>query len=70
VFDEAALNRFREGLKKADSTAIGRQLLILWQMTTFEEVPADYEGILDHIGKVYPPPKPPGTKEEKVNKLR
>jgi ABC-type phosphate/phosphonate transport system substrate-binding protein len=70
VFDEAALNHFREGLKKADSTAIGRQLIILWQMTAFEEVPADYERILDHIGNVYPPAKPPGTKEEKVNKLR
>ena len=65
VFDEAVLNRFRDGLKKADSTATGRQLLILWQMTAFEEVPQDYDKMLANIGKVYPPPKSPGIKKEK-----
>ena len=70
VFDEAVLNRFRDGLKKADSTAIGRQLLILWQMTSFEPVPADYEKMLADIGKAYPPPKTAATKKEQVNKSR
>ena len=70
VFDHAVLNRFREGLEKADSTPTGRQLLILWQMTSFETVPPDYEKMLADIGKAYPPPKTTGTKKEKVNKLR
>ncbi len=70
VFDQAVLKRFREGLEKADSTAIGRQLLLLWNMTSFEEIPADYERILADIGKAYPPPKAPGTKPQKVNKSR
>jgi ABC-type phosphate/phosphonate transport system substrate-binding protein len=70
VFDQTVLNRFREGLEKADSTPTGRQLLILWQMTSFEPVPADYERMLADIGKAYPPPKAPGTKKEKVNKSR
>jgi ABC-type phosphate/phosphonate transport system substrate-binding protein len=68
VFDQAVLNRFKEGLEKADSTAIGRQLLLLWNMTSFEDVPAEYEKLLADIGKAYPPPKAPGTKKEKVNK--
>jgi hypothetical protein len=70
VFDQADLNRFREGLKKADSTAIGRQLLLLWNMTSFEDVPADYEKLLADIGKAYPSPKAPETKKEKEKKLR
>jgi len=70
VFDQAVLNRFRGGLEKADSTSIGRQLLILWNMTSFEDVPADYERILADIGKAYPPPKAPGTKKEEINKSK
>ncbi len=70
VFDQTVLNRFREGLKKADSTSIGRQLLLLWNMTSFEEIPADYERILADIGKAYPPPKSPGTNKENENKSR
>jgi ABC-type phosphate/phosphonate transport system substrate-binding protein len=56
VFDQALLNRFQEGLEKADSTAIGRQLLVLWQMTGLQKIPADYEKILADIVKAYPPP--------------
>ncbi len=70
VFDQAVLNCFREGLEKADSTPTGRQLLILWQMTSFEPVPADYERMLADIGKAYPPPKTAATKKEQVNKPR
>ena len=65
VFDQSVLDRFKEGLEKADSTAIGRQLLLLWNMTSFEHVPADFERILADIGKAYPPPKAPGGKREK-----
>jgi ABC-type phosphate/phosphonate transport system substrate-binding protein len=56
VFDQALLNRFREGLEKADSTSIGRQLLVLWQMTALQKIPADYEKLLADIVKAYPPP--------------
>jgi ABC-type phosphate/phosphonate transport system substrate-binding protein len=70
VFDQAALDHFREGLEKADSTALGRQLLLLWQMTAFQEVPADYERLLADIAKAYPPPKSAGNKVEKVKNLK
>ncbi len=56
VFGPALLDRFREGLEKADSTPIGRQLLVLWHMTALEKIPADYEKLLADIVKAYPPP--------------
>jgi hypothetical protein len=65
VFDQAVLHRFKEGLEKADSTSIGRQLLLLWNMTSFEDVPADYEKILADIGKAYPPPRALGNQKKK-----
>ena len=62
VLDQGVLNRFREGLENAASNPIGRQLLLLWQMTAFEEIPKDYETILAEIAKAYPRPKSPRTK--------
>ena len=56
VFGAALLDRFREGLEKADRTAIGRQLLVLWTMTGLQKPPADYNKILANIVKAYPPP--------------
>jgi ABC-type phosphate/phosphonate transport system substrate-binding protein len=55
VFDEAELRRFREGLLQADKTALGRQLLTLWSLTGFENVPGDFDKTLKDIAKSYPP---------------
>ncbi len=56
VFEEAVLQRFRDGLIKADNTALGRQLLTLWLMTAFERIPDNYNQLLTEIAKAYPPP--------------
>jgi ABC-type phosphate/phosphonate transport system substrate-binding protein len=52
--DEATLERFQKGMLNANKTAFGRQLLTLWKMTGFEQVPADYEETLAEIVKLYP----------------
>jgi ABC-type phosphate/phosphonate transport system substrate-binding protein len=70
VIDGEVLNRFKEGLKAADTTALGRQLLLLWNMTAFEEVPADFEKSLVDIAKHYPPPKSARIKETGANKAK
>jgi ABC-type phosphate/phosphonate transport system substrate-binding protein len=51
------LQRFREGLLKAHQTVLGRHLLMLWHMTSFEPVPGDLDQLLDNILKVYPAPR-------------
>lgn len=56
VFDEATLQGFRQGLLKAHETPLGRQLLTLWSLTGFENIPEDYEQILTETSKAYPPP--------------
>jgi ABC-type phosphate/phosphonate transport system substrate-binding protein len=58
ILDEAMLTRFREGMLNANRTALGRQLMTLWKLTGFEQVPADYDQNLIDIAKVYPPPAP------------
>jgi ABC-type phosphate/phosphonate transport system substrate-binding protein len=56
TLNEETLQRFRAGLLNAQQTALGRQLLVLWNLTAFETVPEDYERILATITKAYPPP--------------
>ena len=51
------LGRFRDGMIRANKSAIGRQLLTLWKLTGFEPVPADYQETLDRILKAYPAPR-------------
>ena len=38
----------------ADKCAIGRQLLTLWLMTAFENLPEDFDKMLADISKAYP----------------
>jgi hypothetical protein len=52
----ATLRRFREGLVNASQTPMGRQLLTLWKLTSFEPVPDDYAQTLANILRSYPPP--------------
>ncbi len=53
--DDATLRRFREGMVTARQNARSRQLLELCRITSFENVPADYEQVLADILKAYPP---------------
>jgi ABC-type phosphate/phosphonate transport system substrate-binding protein len=54
TMDESTVQRFRDGLIKANKSALGRQFLTLWKLTAFEPVPADYEQTLADILKAYP----------------
>jgi ABC-type phosphate/phosphonate transport system substrate-binding protein len=52
----AALERFRAGLLGARKTADGKKLLQMCRITSFEELPADYEQVFTDIAKAYPSP--------------
>jgi ABC-type phosphate/phosphonate transport system substrate-binding protein len=54
VLDEATLDKFRNGMLGADQSAVGKQMLTLWKLTGFANVPDDYEQNLTDIAKVYP----------------
>ncbi len=58
VLDEATLKRFRDGMINANRGVVGRQLMTLWKLTGFEEVPPDYDQSLIEIVKAYPAPAP------------
>jgi ABC-type phosphate/phosphonate transport system substrate-binding protein len=54
--DSATIKQFRKGMLNAHESATGKQLMSLWKMTGFEEVPEDYEKSLKEIAEAYPPP--------------
>ena len=58
ALDEATLRRFREGMVAADRTERGKRLLKMCRITRFEEVPADYDRLLEDIARAYPPSQP------------
>ncbi len=60
ILEEATVKRFREGMLNANRTVVGRQLMTLWKLTGFEEVPPDYDRTLTEIVKAYPAPAPSG----------
>jgi len=55
--DAATLARFRQGVNTAHETARGRELMAMWKLTAFENVPADFERELSEIMSIYPPPR-------------
>lgn len=56
VLDESLLQRFRDGMIRANQNAKGRQLLGLCRITCFEDVPPNYDQMLLAIAKAYPAP--------------
>ena len=56
VLDEETLTRFRKGMTRAHETAVGKQLLAMSGVTGFENVPADYQKMVNEIVKLYPAP--------------
>jgi ABC-type phosphate/phosphonate transport system substrate-binding protein len=55
AIDEATAIKFRDGLVGASQSILGRQMLTLWKLTSFDAVPEDYESTLTEIVKTYPP---------------
>ena len=54
----ATLDKFKDGMARANDSGVGRQLLAAVRWTGFEPVPGDYQKTLTDILKVYPPPTP------------
>jgi ABC-type phosphate/phosphonate transport system substrate-binding protein len=54
AFSNVTLDSLRRGLKNADKSSIGRQLLTLWLMTEFEDLPKDFDKLLTDTSKAYP----------------
>lgn len=53
----AEVDKFRSSLLASDQTPEGRQTLNLWRLTAFQEVPKDYEKLVEEIVKQYPAKK-------------
>lgn len=54
---QGLLDRFREGMLSAKDSRQGRQMMQLCRISSFEDVPDDFDKMLDDIAKAYPPPK-------------
>ena len=54
AFNKTNLDRLRRGLMTADKCAVGRQLITLWMMTAFEDLPDGFDKMLRDINKTYP----------------
>jgi ABC-type phosphate/phosphonate transport system substrate-binding protein len=54
--DDATLKKFQTGMQNANKSAFGRQLLTLWQITGFDNIPEDFQQNLLDIGRAYPAP--------------
>jgi len=56
TLDEQLLDQFRNGMLAAKDSRPGRQMMQLCRITSFEEVPDDFDKTLEDIAKAYPPP--------------
>jgi ABC-type phosphate/phosphonate transport system substrate-binding protein len=55
----ATVKLFQESLIGGQKTALGRQLLTLWKLSSLERVPSNFDEELAKILKAYPPPEGP-----------
>lgn len=56
TLSEGMLERFRDGMMAAKASKQGRQMMQLVRISSFEELPEDFEQMLKDIAKAYPPP--------------
>lgn len=52
--DAKVLERFRSGMLKANRTERGRDMMSMWRISSFEEVPEDYQRTVEDILRAYP----------------
>jgi ABC-type phosphate/phosphonate transport system substrate-binding protein len=50
------IERFRSGMLAAKASKQGRQMMQMVRISSFEEVPPDFDRMLSDIAKAYPPP--------------
>jgi ABC-type phosphate/phosphonate transport system substrate-binding protein len=55
ILPDNLLEQFRTGMLTAKDTRQGRQMMHICRITSFEDVPDDYDKLLDGIAKAYPP---------------
>jgi ABC-type phosphate/phosphonate transport system substrate-binding protein len=66
--DKATVKRFQDALLNGQRTALGRQLLTLWKMTSLETTPSKFEETLEKTLKAYPAPEKANAQNgEKAN---
>jgi ABC-type phosphate/phosphonate transport system substrate-binding protein len=58
ALDDETLDRFRTGMVNANKNIMGKQMLMMWKLTGFEAIPADYDTVLNDIVKAYPAAAP------------
>ncbi len=56
ALDQAVLNRFRDGMLKAQTIPAGRDMMQTWHIEAFELIPKDYAKSLAEVLKAYPAP--------------
>ncbi len=54
--DEATIGQLRQGMGGAHKTELGREMMKLWKITSFDPVPADYAAAVAACIKLYPCP--------------
>ena len=55
--DEPTLARVRDGLSSSHKTEMGREMMKMWKITSFEPVPASFGQTLSECLKAYPMPE-------------
>jgi hypothetical protein len=56
TLSEGLLDQFRSGMLAAKSSPQGRQMMKMCRITSFEDVPDDFDQMLADIVKAYPSP--------------
>jgi len=54
----ATIEQFRKGLRTAHTVRTGREMMDMWKIETFDDVPATYAKSLTDVLKAYPLPEP------------
>ena len=61
ALSEQSAEQLRQVLTEAHTTPAGKPLMVLWSITSFAAIPADYDEHLESIVKTYPSPAKPAT---------
>jgi len=67
ALEASTLTRFREGMIGANQNERGRDLMAMWKLTAFEDVPADYAQTTANILRAYPYLAGPSTAATKTD---
>jgi ABC-type phosphate/phosphonate transport system substrate-binding protein len=67
ALDKAILDRFRDGMIKANTSDESRDIMRMFKVMAFEPVPADYPQLLNHVLQAYPAPETPAARSQARN---